>query len=543
MQTTSPKKWVLLSWTVSAALVLPVLALLMQSFSADTVLFEHLWATVLTDYVINTLMLVALVLFFSAIFALPSAWLIAMCDFRWRKKFQWLLMLPLAMPAYVVAYIYTDLLDFSGPVQRLLRSVFQANTPIGEYWFFEVRNIYGASIMLALVLYPYLYLIARTAFLEQGAHLFQVSRTLGKSSWQSFRLVSLPLCRPAIIMGLIFIGAEALGDFATVHYFAVNTLTTAVYDSWLGHGSLSAAAKISMLMLVGVVGLLAIERWQRGRQRFYHKTSGQINRFKLNKLHSTIAVSWCVLLLLAGFIVPAMVLVDYAIHYFASGWSEQLWQVLFQSIWLALIAAVITTIFAIIFIYTARLSTTRSARLPLRASTTSYILPSTVLAIAVLIPMTMFEVGVNDWLVSLGYQAPGLFLSGTVFALIFAFVVRFQAVANGTIESSFLNISPSLDIASKTLGKTNLQTLFLVHIPLLKKGIFTALLLVFIECMKELPAALLLRPFNFDTLATYVYQFVSDEQLEQAAIAAILIILAGLYPVIRLTQTGNVTHD
>jgi len=543
MQTTSPKIWVLLSWVVSVCLVLPVFALLLQSFASDTALFEHLWATVLTDYVITTIQLVVLVLVFSAIFALPSAWLIAMCEFRWRKQFQWLLMLPLAMPAYVVAYIYTDLFDFSGPVQRFLREVFQANTAVGDYWFFEIRNVYGAALMLSLVLYPYLYLIARTAFLEQGAHLFQVSRTLGKSSWQSFRFISIPLCRPAIVVGLIFIGAEALGDFATVHYFAVNTLTTAVYDSWLGHGSLSAAAKISMLMLIGVMGLLAIERWQRGRQRFYHKSSGQLSRFKLSKAQSISAIIWCVFLLMAGFVVPAVILIDYAMTYFAVAWQSELLQVLWQSIWLALVAAVITTCFAIVFIYTTRLSQKRSAYIPLRISTMSYVLPSTVLAIAVLIPMTLFEININEWMESFGYQAPGLFLSGTVFALIFAFVVRFQAVANGTIESSFLNISPSLDMASKTLGKTDVQTLFAIHIPLISKGIFTAMLLVFIECMKELPAALLLRPFNFDTLATYVYQFVSDEQLEHAAVAAILIIVAGLYPVMRLTKTGKVNNE
>lgn len=536
MQTTNPRAWVLTSWLVSLFLVVPVIALLLQSFAPDTELFQHLWATVLTDYIINTIQLVLLVLLFASVFALPSAWLIAMCEFKWRRQFQWLLMLPLAMPAYVVAAVYTDLFDFSGPVQQLLRAIFQANTPVGEYWFFEIRNVVGAAFMLALVLYPYLYLIARTAFLEQGANLFQVSRTLGHSSWQSFKKVSLPLCRPAIVVGLIFIGAEALGDFATVHYFAVNTLTTAVYDSWLGHGSLSAAAKISLLMLVSVMGLLTIERWQRGRQRFYQKSAVQISRFKLSRRQSAIAVCWCLFLLMAGFIVPAMILIDYAANYFAVSWQDKLWQVLLQSVGLALVAAVLTTIIAILFVYTARLSGKHHSHIPLRISTMSYVMPSTVLAIGVLIPMTLFETNVNHWLLELGYQPPGLFLSGTVFALILAFVIRFQAVANGAIESSFLNISPSLDMASKTLGKTNGQTLFSIHIPLIKKGMFTAMLLVFIECLKELPAALLLRPFNFDTLATYVYQFVSDEQLEQAAVAAILIVLAGLIPVIRLTK-------
>lgn len=205
----SNNKWLTAAWAISIMLILPALFLLLQSIGSDTELFEHLWATVLSDYIVNTVQLVALVLVFSSIFALPAAWLIAMCDFPGRQYFQWLLMLPLAMPAYVVAYIYTDLFDFSGPIQRALRALFQSDVAIGQYWFFEIRNVPGAALMLALVLYPYLYLIARTAFLEQGSHLFQVSRSLGKKPWQSFRRIAMPLCRPAIVVGLMFIGAEA----------------------------------------------------------------------------------------------------------------------------------------------------------------------------------------------------------------------------------------------------------------------------------------------------------------------------------------------
>jgi iron(III) transport system permease protein len=522
-------------------LVLPALFLFLQSIGSDTELFEHLWATVLSDYIVNTVQLVALVLIFSSLFAIPAAWLIAMCDFPGRQYFQWLLMLPLAMPAYVVAYIYTDLFDFSGPIQRTLRALFQSDVAVGQYWFFEIRNVPGAALMLAIVLYPYLYLIARTAFLEQGSHLFQVSRSLGKKPWQSFRRIAMPLCRPAIVVGLMFIGAEALGDFATVHYFAVNTLTTAVYDSWLGHGSLSAAAKISILMLIGVMGILAIERWQRGRQRFYHKYTGQSTLFKLKGWQSKSAVLYCFTLVFAGFILPVVTLFTYAIDYASFDTDGQLGQVLLQTVWLALLAAVIATGLAVLFNFTTRISSQASAALPAKLSSMSYMMPSTVLAVAVLIPLTLFEIKFNDVWVEMGYEAPGLFLSGTTFALVFAFVVRFQAVANGTIEASFLAVSPSLDMAAKSLGKTDSQMLRFVHFPLIKKSLFTAMLLVFIECMKELPAALLLRPFNFDTLATFVYQYVSDEQLEQAAFAAILIVLAGLYPVMRLTQTGEKT--
>ncbi|MDG1687968.1 MAG: iron ABC transporter permease [Gammaproteobacteria bacterium] len=535
------KKWLILAWATSFCLILPALFLLAQSFAPDTELFDHLWETVLPDYIVNTLQLVSLVLIFSALFAIPVAWLVAMCDFPGKRYFQWLLMLPLAMPAYVVAYVYTDLFDFAGPIQRVLRALFQWDVAIGQHWFFEIRNVPGAAVMLALVLYPYLYLIARTAFLEQGAHLLQVSRSLGQSPWQSFKRVAVPLCRPAIVVGLVFIGAEALGDFATVHYFAVNTLTTAVYDSWLGHGSLSAAAKISILMLIGVMAILAVERWQRGRQRYYHKYTGQTALFHLSGWQAKGASAYCALLVFAGFILPALILLSYTLKSMSFNTDSQLGVVLLQTAWLAILAAVITTALAIIFSFTNRISRHASAALPSKLSSMSYMMPSTVLAIAVLIPMTLFEITLNDLWVWLGFDAPGLFLSGTVFALVFAFVVRFQAVANGTIESSFLAVSPSLDMAAKSMGKSNQQLLFSIHIPLIRKSISTAVLLVFIECMKELPAALLLRPFNFDTLATYVYQYVSDEQLEQAAFAAILIVLAGLYPVIRLTQTGERT--
>ena len=530
-------QWLILAWVTTILLILPASFLVVQGFIVDTDLFEHLWATVLQDYILNTLLLVGLVLVFSALFAIPVAWLIAMCDFPGKRYYQWLLMLPLAMPSYVVAYVYTDLFDFSGPIQRAMRAIFQSDVAIGQHWFFEVRNVPGAALMLALVLYPYLYLIARTAFLEQGAYLLQVSRSLGKTPWQSFQHIAMPLCRPAIVVGLVFIGAEALGDFATVHYFAVNTLTTAVYDSWLGHGSLSAAAKISILMLIGVMAIIAIERWQRGRQRFYHKYRGQAAIFHLVGWKAKAATIYCAFLVLAGFLLPAMILLGYIFE--SMSWSQdgQLGEVLIQTAWLALLASVITTGLAIIFSFTNRISSGARAVLPGRLSAMSYMMPSTVVAIAVLVPMTLFEIKFNDFWVWLGYQPPGLFLSGTVFALVFAFVVRFQAVANGTIESSLLAVSPSLDMAARNMGKSDSQLLFSIHLPLIKKSIFTAVLLVFIECMKELPAALLLRPFNFDTLATYVYQYVSDEQLEQAAFAAILIVLAGLYPVIRLTQT------
>jgi iron(III) transport system permease protein len=517
--------------------VVPLLALFVISFADDSGLFQHFWDTVLTDYIINSIQLVVLVLIFSAIFALPSAWLTAMCEFRFRSYFQWMLMLPLALPAYVVAYIYTDLLDFAGPVQVFLRTFAETVGWEGRIYF-DIRNVVGASLMLALVLYPYLYLIARNAFLEQGAYLAEVSRTLGRSPINSFINISLPLCRPAIVVGFLLIGAESLGDFATVNFFAVNTLTTAVYDSWLGHGSLSAAAKISLFLLLSVIAVLSLERWQARKKQVYTSYNTNVARYQLSSKWTLAALVWCGGLFLLSFIIPMYVIVSYIVTYFDVSWNSALWTVLLQTLYLAAIVATISCVLAVFFIFLSQ-STQRNFFIqPLTVTSFNYMVPSTVLAVAVLIPTTFFELRVNEVLEYFSIQPPGLFLSGTVAIMVIAFVLRFQAIANGAVKASFANISPSISDAARSLGRTRLQTLFHVQIPLLKHGIMAAFLLVMIECLKELPAALLLRPFNFDTLATYVYQYVSDEQMEHAAIAVLLIILAGLVPVARLTRNS-----
>lgn len=535
------KIWSFMAWAFGLTLLLPVLALFIEAAMPGSEIFAQLWDTVLLDYIVNTLQLVVAVALLSLVFGLPVAWLIAMCRFPGRKFFQWAMMLPLAMPSYLIAYVYTDLLDYAGPIQRTLRSWFGWQSP-DDYAFFEVRSLGGAATMLALVLFPYLYLIVRTALTEQSYQLVHASRVMGCSPWQSFYKVSLPMLRGAIVVSLALIAMETLADFATVHYFAVNTLTTAVYDTWLGYNSLTAAAKISVVMLVLIFTFIALEKYSRAQQAVHERQSSRDadHLYQLSGGKAFLATFWCLLVLFLAFVLPLLVLIGYAIDHFDTAWNEAFLRYAGVSFTLAAVVAVITVIVSLLILSNYRHHSTHEAkwyhRLPSGFASTGYALPGTVLAIGVLIPLSKMDFAINDLTAQWFDWQPGLILSGTVFAIIFAYVVRFNAVAVGAIESSYAKISPSIDMASKTLGLNRIKLMWRVHLPLLRKGCFTAALLVFIESMKELPAALLLRPFDFETLATYVYQYVSDEQLENASIAALTIVLVGLLPLIFINR-------
>ncbi|MFC3032017.1 ABC transporter permease [Pseudoalteromonas fenneropenaei] len=523
-------KWPWQAWLVATLLVMPLLFLIATALQGSSDVFEHLWQTVLWDYSLNTVLLIVGVLLVSSILALPLAWLVAYCEFPGRRHFSWALMLPLAMPSYVIAYIYTDLLDYAGPVQVWLRAQFGWQSP-DDYWFIDLRTLSGATLMLALVLYPYLFLIFKTALREQSFKLLQAAQVMGHSPMASFFSVSLPLARGAIVAGLALIAMETMADFATVHYFAVNTLTTAVYDTWLGYYSLPAAAKISALMLLLLFSLMALERVSRAG-KVEHERQAVRNEGQLYWLCGTkawLATGWAIMVLMLAFILPVLVLADYALTYWQDAWQDEFarfaWQSLQVAMWVSAICVVLSTLLG----FWQRFSTAPGSRLPARLASTGYALPGTVLAVAVLLPLTALDNTLNEWFDGSQWQ-PGLLFSGTIFALIFAYVVRFFAVAQGAIEASYGKISPSQDMASFSLGKGPWRTFWRVHVPLLRRGMLTAALLVFIESMKELPAALLLRPFNFETLATHVYQYVSDEQLELAAFSALLIVLVGLLP-------------
>jgi len=524
----------LLPWVVTFLLVMPILALVLSAFESDqSGSFSHLIGTVLLAYTINTLLLILGVLLLSFLFALPAAWLVACCDFPCRRTLQWMLMLPLALPPYIVAIVYTDLLDFSGPVQQFLRSVMHWQG-ISDYYFPDIRTIGGAVLILSLALYPYLYLLLRGAFLGQSGGLFQAARSLGASPLRAFFKVSLPLSRSAMVVGLSLIAMETLGDFATVNYFAVSTLTTAVYDSWLELGSLTTAAKISSLMLLTLVILIMIEKQSSRKQKMYQRSGATHTqlRFVLQGVQKWGALIFTWGLLFFAFILPLLVLFYYAFYYFAESINDTLWQTTLNSFYLAIIVAVIALLIALIVNFYARLSPSLFSKASVRLSSLGYAVPGTVVAIAVLIPFTSLDLWINHLLMEFGFNRIGLIFSGSLFILVMGYLVRFSAISVGSIESSLAQVSPSLDLASRSLGQTARQTIYRVNLPLIKKGMLTAFILVFIEAMKELPTALLLRPFNFETLATYVYQFVSDEMIEYAALPALFIILIGLVPFI-----------
>ncbi|WP_421201575.1 ABC transporter permease [Aeromonas enteropelogenes] len=530
--------WITGSWATALLLALPVLALVFTAFSADGDLFRHLADTVLPAYLGNTLGLVIGVVLLSLLFGVPTAWLVAMCQVPGRRALQWALMLPMAMPSYIVAYVYTDLLDYSGPLQAGLRTLFDWQSP-ADYWFPAIRSLGGAAWVLALVLFPYVYLLTRASFLEQSVSLIHSSRLLGCTPWQSFRRLSLPLARPAIMVAVSLVAMETLADFATVHFFAINTLTTAVYDTWLGYGSLATAAKLSCLMLLAVVLLIAMERRSRQRQQVFQKSMGheQPLRYPLKGMRRWLAAIWCWGLVLAGFGLPFVILLDYGVRYFELSWTPEFVRFAGNSLLISALTALLAMGIALLLGFFRRLDGGVKSLLPLRIAAMGYAMPGTVLAIGVLVPLTALDFGINDLAEWLGRQGPGLLLTGTLTAIVFGYLVRFVAIAIGSVESSMGKISPSLDMAARSLGQGDGGMLRRVHLPLVRRGLFAGAMLVFIESMKELPAALLLRPFNFDTLATHVYQFVSDEMLERGALGAIVIVLVGLLPLIWVNRS------
>ncbi|MHC6526353.1 ABC transporter permease [Vibrio proteolyticus] len=534
--------WKTSSVGLALLLVLPILAIFYTALGDTDDIFSHLMSTVMPTYTFNTVALALGVMALSLLFGIPSAWLMAMCRMPGERVLQWALVLPLAMPAYIVGYIYTDWFDFAGPIQIWLRDI--TGWGPGEYWFPDIRTLPGAITVLALVLYPYIYLLCRAAFMEQNVSLLQSARLLKCSPWESFCRISMPLVRPSMAVGLSLVAMETIGDFGTVNYFAVNTLTTAVYDTWMGMSSLTAAAKISAIMLVFVIALLSAERYSRRRQKLFQSqfSSHEDFRYTLHGWRKWLAVIWCWGIVSAAFILPLLQLCSYAYTYFAQSWTAEFRQYALNSLQVSTLAALVGVAVALVVNFFHRLQPQRLSLASMRFSSMGYAVPGTVLAIGIMVPVLAMDHLVNDVAKAMQWGRPGLIFSGSMFALVFAMVVRFAAVAIGSIESSLSKVSPSLDMASRTMGCNANQMLRRVHLPLIRRGALIAALLVFMESMKELNAALLLRPFNFETLATYVYNYASDEHLELAAMPAVLLVLVGLIPLVVVNRSLEQPH-
>lgn len=528
-------RWKLGILFIALLFTTPVIVIFSSIFYGSGDAWEHLVDTVLADYVSNSLILMAGVSIGTLTMGISTAWLTSLCEFPGRKIFQWALLLPLAVPAYIIAYTYTGMLDFTGPLQSMLRDVFgwQAR----DYWFPKIRSIGGAIAMLSLVLYPYVYLLTRAAFLEQSSVTLEASRSLGKGAWQSFFKVALPMARPAIITGLSLALMETLADFGTVEYFGVVTFTTGIFRTWFGLGDATAASQLASMLLVFVFFLIMMERYSRRQARFHQQIGRQAHarRIQLTSSRAWLAFTACLLPLVLGFILPFGQLVLWTIETAEEMINRDFFELIFNSLLLAIATSLIALILALYMGYGQRLHNTALMKVMVRIASMGYAVPGTVIAIGVVIPFAWLDNSMDDFSRSQFDYSTGLIFSGTLFALVFAYLVRFLAVSVGTVESSLGKIKPSMDDAARSMGIKPLQALKRIHIPLMRTSLLTALLLVFVDILKELPATLLLRPFNFNTLAVRAYELAADERLADASSAAITIVLVGILPVILLS--------
>ncbi len=534
--------WIPGGVAIASIVIAPLLAILWLAFFPAENIWPHLLSTILPRHTWNTILLMlgnGLAVF---LIGTTTAWLVASCEFPGRRVFEWALLLPLAAPAYIVAFVYTDILEFAGPVQGLLRDIFGWQTK-RDYWFPEIRSMGGAIFVMSFVLYPYVYLLARASFMEQSESVREASRILGHGRWRTFRSVSLPLARPAIVVGVTLALMETLADFGTVDFFAVNTLTRSVFDVWLHMGNAGGAAQIAVAMLAFVVILIYFERLGRRGRRFHNVSSRHVSpkRLPLNGVKRWVAFVVCALPILVGFIIPGGVLARHAIVFFDRSWNDEFLALIGNSLMLAALAATGAIIVAVFLAYGRRLSGPGFGILA-RLSLLGYAVPGAVLAVGILIPLARFDNALDALMREWFGVSTGLLLSGTIFALVFAYVVRFLAVAYGAVEASLGNIQPTMDMAARSLGASPGRTLWRIHLPLIRGSLLAGATIVFVDTMKELPATLILRPFNFDTLATHVYQFASDELLEQSALAALTIVLAGVLPVILLSRAMRSAH-
>ena len=530
---------------LAALAVMPVAAVLIFAFGDSGDIWEHLVKTSLFGYVTTTLWLMLGVGVSVFVTGVSTAWVVTMCRFPGRKVFEWLVLLPLAMPAYVIAYAYTDFLEFAGPVQGLMRTIFGWQTA-RDYFFPEIRSLGGAIMMMGLVLYPYVYLLARSSFLEQSVNVLEASRTLGRGPWRTFSSVSLPTARPAIAIGVSLALMETLNDYGTVDFFAVYTMTAGLVDVWLGMGSLAGGAQIATTMLVFVVLLIMLERMSRRHQKLYQQAGSRykpLPAYRLRGAKAAAAFLVCALPVLAGFLIPVAVLGRLTLIYFDRAWTPEFQLYVFNSVALSAGAAAIALAIALFVAYSRRLHGGKLLAFGTRVATLGYAVPGAVLAVGILVPFAAFDNAVDALLRQTLGISSGLLLSGTVGAVLFAYVVRFLAIAMGQVESSLEKVSPSMDMAARTLGYRAGQTLVRYHLPLIRGGMLTTAMIVFVDCMKELPATLLLRPFNFDTLATHVYEFASDEMLGEASLGSLTIVGVGLIPVVLLSRMISRTRQ
>ena len=521
---------------VAAICLLPMVAVAIAAFSGGTGTVSQLLGSVLPRYVGNTALLVVLVSMGTLCLGVGAAWLVTMTRFPGVRLFEIALVLPLAFPSYVLAYVYTYILDHPGIVQSTLRDVMGWGPR--DYWFPEVRSLGGAAFMLVLVLYPYVYLLARASFLQQSGTTFFAARALGSSAWSAFFRVSLPLARPAIAGGVLLAVMETIADFGTVAYFGVQTFATGIYTSWFTLADRGGAAQLALCLLSFALLLAMLERIQRGRAKYSDAARGgqEKTQLQLNGVHAFAAFALCSIPVLLGCVLPVVVLFNMGLGSEQDLLSSRYLAFIQNSLTLAGIAAVVTVCAAVTVGFFQRMQPGRFSSATAYIARLGYAVPGGVVAVGLLVPFAAFDNALDAWMRSTFDISTGLLVTGSIWLLIIAYLVRFSAAALGAYEGGQALVHANMDAASRSLGQTPWGTLRRVHLPILTPSLLTALLIVFVDVMKELPATLIMRPFNYDTLAVQAYRLASDERLEGAAVPSLVIVAMGLLPVILICR-------
>lgn len=535
-----PSPWSAGAVVIAALVLAPILAVVWIAAFPTENIWPHLMSTTLPRYLRNTGILMLGVGAGAAVIGTVCAWLVARFEFPGRRWLEWLLLLPLSIPAYVGAYALVDFLEYAGPVQTALRGLFGWSNA-QDYWFPQIRSIGAAVLVLTAAMYPYVYLLSRNAFREQSAASEEVAQSLGAGAFGRFWRVGLPLARPAIAAGVAIVMMETVNDFGTVDYFSVQTLTTGIFSTWLEAYNAGGAAQLACTVLALVVILVLLEKASRRRMRFFNLSTRHrpVPRKPLTGRAGWLATATCTLPLLIGFVLPAGVILSHALDH-AGAWSDpELWQAGVNTLTVGGLAALITVGAGIFLVYGVRLSGRRLPRLLLPVTTIGYAAPGAVLGVGILIPLAAVDNALADVVLGITGWDPGLLLTGSAFALVLAYSVRFFAIAQGAADAAMGRVSPNLSRAARSLGRTEGQVLGVIYYPLMRASVASAMLLVFVDCVKELPATLLLRPFNYDTLATRVHEQASLEALGQAAPAAILVIGVGLLAVGLLARANR----
>lgn len=510
----------------------------------------HLFDNVIGEYVRHSAMLMVGVGLLVLVIGVTAAWLTTACEFPGVKWLRWALLLPLAMPAYITAYTYSGMLSFEGPVQSGLRAI--TGWQLGDYFFPEIRSLTGAILVMGFVLFPYVYLITRAAFIEQSRAAIEAGRTLGLGPWASFYRVALPMARPAIATGVTLALMETLADYGTVHFYGVTTFTTGIFRTWYGMADKVGALQLASLLLSAVVILMVVERISRKQSRYHHAGRAQqgSRAMKLKGFKAFAAFTACFLPVLFGFLLPALQLLVWSYDRLDTWLDPNFWNLIGNSLTLAALAAFITVIFALWLCYGKRVAGKRTiagngatiakiTRGSVAFASLGYAIPGVVIAVGVLVPLTWLDHRIISFSESVFGVNPGLLLSGTIIALLFAYLVRFLSISIQTVDSGLSQISHAMDESGRILGLKSKEVLTRIHFPLLRTSLLTAGILVFVDVLKELPATLVLRPFNFNTLAVRAYEMAGDERLADAGPAALMIVLAGLIPVILLSRAMN----